>query len=177
MGADLVDRPGAIGGNQRAVGPDLGMPAPARIEQHVSRLQQALLDHPTEGDAGLGPLRGGNHQIQILRMFDRTYPFFRQRRIVRVGLDADEAAPELLGDRARRAGAEERVEDDIADAGRGQDHPVQQRLGLLGGMGLGAVPAQTLGPGAERQQPVAPHLQIVVQRLHRVVIETVTRVG
>ncbi len=51
---------------------------------------------------------------------------------------------------------------------------MQQRLRLLRRVQLEPVlVAQPLRPGAERQQPVAAHLQIVVQGLHRLVIEAV----
>jgi hypothetical protein len=56
-----------------------------------------------------------------------------------VALDADEMAAQPLGGRAGGAGAEEGVQHDVAGPGRGQQHPVQQALGLLGRMGLVAV--------------------------------------
>ena len=60
---------------------------------------------------------------------------------------------------------------------RRQQHPVQQRLGLLGRVQLQPVlVAQPLRPGAEREQPVAAHLHVVVQRLHRLVVEPVARI-
>jgi hypothetical protein len=53
---------------------------------------------------------------------------------------------------------------------------MEQRLGLLCGVGLApAILAQALGARADRKQPVGAHLQIVVQRLHRVVVEGVAR--
>ena len=49
---------------------------------------------------------------------------------------------------------------------------MQQRLGLLRRVRLGAVPVlQPLGPGADRQEPVRAHLQPLVQLLQRVVVE------
>ena len=53
---------------------------------------------------------------------------------------------------------------------------MEQRLGLLRRMGLApAILLQPLGAGADRDQPVRAHLQILVQRLHRLVIEGVAR--
>ena len=55
---------------------------------------------------------------------------------------------------------------------------MQQRFGLLRRMGLApAFLAQALAARADREQPVRAHLQIFVQRLHRLVIEGVARLG
>ncbi len=54
---------------------------------------------------------------------------------------------------------------------------MQQGLGLLRRVELEAVlVAQPLRPGAQRQEPVAAHLQVVVQRLHGLVVEAVAAV-
>ena len=82
----------------------------------------------------------------------------------RLALDADPAAAKPPRDRAGRAGAEERVEHHVAGLRAGEQDPVQQRLGLLRRVRLGAVVAlDPLPPAADRQQPVGPHLKIVVQ--------------
>ena len=81
----------------------------------------------------------------------------------RFALDADEVAAEPLGDGAGGAGSEEGIEDDIARARGGEDDAVQQRLGLLGGVDLGAGRIlQPLAAGADRQQPVGAHLEAVI---------------
>jgi hypothetical protein len=99
---------------------------------------------------------------------------FRDLRIVGIALDADVAPAEALGDDAGRAGAEERVEHDVAGRRRRQDDPVQQRFGLLGRMHLGAgLVLEAFRPAADRQQPVGAHLQVVVERLHGIVVEGV----
>jgi hypothetical protein len=74
------------------------------------------------------------------------------------------------------AGAEEGIEHEIAGPGRGQQHAVQQRLGLLRGMRLLAVALEPLRPAAQRNVPIAAHLQLVVQGLHRLVVEGVAAV-
>ena len=82
--------------------------------------------------------------------------------------------PELLGDSACGAGAEERVEHDVARIGRGEDHPVQERFRLLRRMGfLARLVLDPLPAVADRQQPIGPHLKVVVERLHGIVIEGV----
>ena len=50
---------------------------------------------------------------------------------------------------------------------------VEQRFGLLGGVRLFAADLQPFIAGTNRQHPVRAHLQIVVQHLHCVVIESV----
>ena len=71
-----------------------------------------------------------------------------------------------------------RVQHDVAGRGAGQQHAVQQRLRLLGRMQLQPVlVAQPFRPGAQRQEPVAAHLDIIVQCLHRRVVETMPRVA
>ena len=72
-----------------------------------------------------------------------------------LALDAEPAPAEPLGDGAGGAGAEERIEDHVARVGRGEDHPVQQRLRLLRRMRPPALALQPLAAGAQRDQPVA----------------------
>ena len=55
---------------------------------------------------------------------------------------------------------------------------MQQGLRLLRRVRLAAVAvAQPLGTGADRDQPVAAHLQLFVERLHRFVVEGVARLA
>src|SRR2546430_117532 len=75
----------------------------------------------------------------------------RRCGIVGIALDADEAAMQPAGDRARRARAEEGIEHDLARLGRRDQDAVEQRLGLLGRMQLAAVALQALGAGAQRE--------------------------
>ena len=96
--------------------------------------------------------------------------------IIRLALDPDPAPPQPPRHRAGRAGAEEGVEHDVARLGAGEQDPVEQGLGLLGRMRLVAVVVlDPLGARADRQHPVRAHLQIVVERLHRAIVEGVAR--
>ncbi len=91
-----------------------------------------------------------------------------------------EGAPQPLGDGARGPGAEKRVEHQIAHIGRGEDHAMEKRLGLLGGVRLAPPSLDALGAGAKRQKPVRTHLKAVVERLHGAVVEPIglaARVG
>ena len=93
------------------------------------------------------------------------------------GAIAKRLGREWIGcERAGGAGAEERVEHHVAALGRGEQHAVEQCLGLLRRVRLVAVVVlQPLAPGADREGPVAAHLQLVVQCLHRAVVELVAR--
>ena len=58
----------------------------------------------------------------------------------------------------------------------GGEHAVEEGLGLLGGVHLRPVgPAQALLAVAHGQEPVAAHLEVVVEGLERVVVEGVAR--
>ena len=85
-------------------------------------------------------------------------------------------AAKQLRHRASGAGAKERIDDQIARLGAGEQHSIQQRLGLLRGVRLHAIGLEPLAAGADRDQPVGPHLQLFVHRLHRVIIELVLRI-
>ena len=54
---------------------------------------------------------------------------------------------------------------------------VEQRFRFLGGVGFSAVDAQALFPVANGQIPVTAHLQIFVERFHRVMVEGVADSG
>ena len=181
LGADLMDR--AAHARPTITLPSARTRAATRrlgVDQHLAGAQQAALDQAAERHPRRLALRraddatsfGGAGRTAAMRAA-------RQRDIGRLALDADEAAAEPLRHRAGRAGAEERVEHDVARLGRGQQHPVQQRLGLLRRMRLlaVAVAAAAPAPPAERDQPVAAHLQFVVERLHRLVVEGVARLA
>src|SRR5215469_1510726 len=178
MGADLVDRAAAIGGDQRAVGAHLGGPAPVGAGEQRAGREIAALHEPAEGNAGLVALRGGGDDFEIGVGRSRAEALLGDGDIALVALDADIVAAEPLGDDAGGAGAEEGIEDEIARLGRSEDDAVKERLGLLGRMGLLSVPVlQPLAAIADRKQPVAAHLEIVVERFHRLVVEAVARLA
>ena len=63
LGADLVDRTGAVADRQRAVGAHLGGPALLGVIEHGAGLHQAGVDQADEGDARLGALAGEHGEI------------------------------------------------------------------------------------------------------------------
>ena len=83
---------------------------------------------------------------------------------------------QAAGHSACRAASEKRIQHNVAALGRSQEHPRQKGFRLLRRMRLATVGFQTLGPGADRKLPVGSHLHIVVQRLHRLIIECVARI-
>src|SRR5208282_2174763 len=153
-----------------------GTPPPGGVEEQLARLQEAALDEPAEGDARLLAARARLEPVGVAARRDGGDALAREARIGRVLLDADVAAAEAAGDDTRGAGAEEGIEDHPARLGCRHDAAMEERFGLLGRVRLaaGAV-LETLRTGAERDEPVAAHLQLVVQRLHGLVIEGVAR--
>ena len=105
--------------------------------------QQPALDELAEGDARLGALRGGDGGALGVERADRGDARLGDRAVFRLALDADEAPPQPLRHRPGGAGAEEGVEHDVARPGRGDEHPVQQRLGLLRRVRLVAGPGSS----------------------------------
>ncbi len=176
--ADLVDRALRAFGSDRAVGPHFRLMARGGIIKHRTRRDQSKLDEGAERDALLGALAFGDLKRGAIERCERVEPCPRRVGVSRVALDADEGAPEPLGGDRGRAGAEKRIEHDVAFVARGKNDAVEQGLGLLRRVGLApAIFAQALGTRADGKQPVRAHLQIVVQGLHRIVIEGVARLG
>ena len=159
-----------------AIGAHGGAPATLLVEDLRARLQQTCFHHRAEGHAWLALAalhRGERAFVQRQFLFD---PRTGNLAIVRLALASDPLTAQPLGHRARGAGAEEGVEHHVPLLRRRQQHAVQQRLWLLRGMGL--VPVlilQPLSARTDRKGPVAAHLDLVVQRLHRGVVELVLR--
>src|SRR5690606_38132411 len=109
------------------------------------------------------------------RRFDSVEALLRDGDVTRVSLDANPVAAQLFGDRAGRAGAEERVEDNIARTGTRRDDAPQQRFGLLRGVNLVAVDRQPFRAGTDRQPPDAAHLLVLVAGFQRMVVEGIAR--
>ncbi|MNQ96361.1 hypothetical protein D3C85_1119620 [compost metagenome] len=142
--------------------------------QLVAGGQQAGFDQGAERHLDLGLLGAGDDQVLRRGGDDGLDAFLGHLGVAFVAFDADEAAAQALGGGARGAGAEEGVQDDVADAAGRQDDPVQQGLGLLGRVGLVAVLVlQALIAGAQGQGPVRAHLGVFVEGLQRVVVEGV----
>ena len=148
--------------------------AAALVGQHRARREKARLDNAGEGDARLGALgrRGGDGVGG--QGFDGGDARAGGLRVGLVAFKADVGTAEAARDRARGARAEEGVDDDIAGIARRQHDARQQRLGLLGGVGLAALRVlEAFAAGADRQIPVGANLTVLVARLEHLVIEGV----
>ena len=180
--ADLVDRAQmvatVIGGHQGAVGADAGGVAPAGIDQGGADGQQAAFHQSAERDPRCGPAGFDINQPRVVDRADLRQALSSLHGVAMVALDPDEMPAEPTRHDAGCPGTKERIQDDPAGACRRQDHPVKQGFGFLRRMHLVAVVvAKALRPAADRQQPVAAHLQIVVQALHGLVVEGIAAVG
>ncbi len=149
-------------------------PSPPGVVERGAGLHQPAVDEADEGHARLGPLAGEHGKIGLGERLHRGDALGGGVDIGLLALDADEMAAEPPGDRACGAGAEERVEHDVAGpCGRHQDAG-EQRFRLLGRVKLVAlVVLQPLGARADGKQPVGAHLHVVVGGLQRLVVEGV----
>src|SRR5208282_69250 len=175
-GPHLVNRALVFRRNDAAVGPHLGAETARGIDQDLARPHESLLDGCAEGDArllafGLEFDHGG-----IVAWDDGSDALTRDPGVFRILLDADKPSPESAGDDAGRAGAEEWIEHEVTGLGRRHDAAVKECFGFLRRVGF--FPLAVLEPlrtRAERDQPVAPHLELVIERFHRFVVEGVAR--
>ena len=122
---------------QRAVGPHQRREA-LRGRRSASCPARSRPARPASRTARAVSARFGTAVSQRLgaQRLDRRDPLQRRRDIDVVALDADEVPAELPRHRARRAGAEERVEHHVARLGRRIEDAVEQRFRLLRRMQL-----------------------------------------
>ena len=81
-----------------------------------------------------------------------------------------------LGNCARRSRPEKRIKHDIAGFGASKQDSVEQCLWLLRRVRLGAAALNPFSPAANWEAPVRTHLQLIIKRLHRAVVEGIARV-
>ena len=160
---------------QRPVRPHRGLPAPLRIRQHRAGLQIAGLNQRPERNLGLRLRRLHRLHRRLVERQRGRDPFLGHLDIGRFALDPDEAPPQPPRHRARGPRPEEGIEHHVARIGAGEQHAIQQRLGLLRRVRLDAAALQPFRSAADRQHPVGAHLQLVVQALHRPIVERVAR--
>ena len=153
-GADLVDRAGVRVADDRAVGADASPSSAAwRRSACVPGGTSPLSTSTPNATRGWSRLSGTVRIALSSSGSVECDPLARDLDIGRFALDPDPAPAEPPRDRAGRAGAEERVEHDVAGLGAGEQDPVEQRLGLLRRMRLRAVLA--LHPLARRRRSAA----------------------
>src|SRR5690606_18867913 len=159
--ADAVDRARFAARGDRAVCAHGRGPAALLVEQLGARSEETGLDELAESDArrvlaALHRRQRGFVQRQFL-----LDALERDAAVAFLALAADPLPAEALRHRAGRAGAEERIEHHVARLGRRQEHAVEQRLGLLRRVRLVAAFLEPLRAAADRDDPVAAHLQLV----------------
>ena len=103
--------------NQAAVRMDARGSTTGSVGQNVTHTQEAALDDPTEGDALLGALGGCLCHFVIIGGCNLADTVLGDLGVGRVLLNADPVAMEALGDRARRTGAEEWVQNYVTGLG------------------------------------------------------------
>ena len=173
--AERMNRSGGGAAQQRTVGADMRGKRALAVEQFDAGCEQAVFDQCPERHPHLRFDALHRGQRAFVERQRRSDPFVGDRDIILLALDPDPFAPETLGHRPGGPGAEERIEHHVALVGGRQHHPIEQRLGLLGRVRLGPVALDPLGPATDRQDPVGAHLEFVVERLHRPVVEGVAR--
>ena len=103
--------------NQAAVGMDARSRTAGSVGQYIAHIQQAALDDPAEGNAFFGALGGCLRHFVIIGGCNLADTVLGDLGVSRVLLNADPVAMEALGDRARRTGAEEWVQNYVTGLG------------------------------------------------------------
>ena len=173
LGAHAVDRTGILAHGQAAIGAHDGLPAALLVGQHGARRQPARFHQRAERHLGRSALALHGLERAFVERQGQLDALVGDLDIAVLALAADPVTAKALGNRAGGAGAEERVEHHVALVGRGQHDAIEQRFRLLRRVGLGAVALEALLPRTDRQHPVRAHLQLVVQGLHRAIVEGV----
>ena len=109
---------------------------PSLVGELAARLQDAELDDDAERHARLGTLAAYNLERRGRQRPHSVDARLRGRRIVGVALDAEPAPAQPLGHGAGGAGAEERVEHQVAGVGGGEQHAVSRASGFCVGCAL-----------------------------------------
>ena len=174
MRANLMDRAFDIVADQRSVCTNLGLVALVHGIKLLARAQHPAFDQLAKRDARFGAFAGADFQRFAVELAHLRDALLSHLAIAFLAFNADELAPQHLGDGTGRASAKERVKDHIARIGRANQYTVQQRFRLLRRMRLVTVFVfEAFVPGADRQYPVAAHLHAFVQRFQRFVVERV----
>ena len=160
--------------DQAAISTNPGAELAARADQGFPSLDHAPLNQRAKGNLELITLGWHGQQVFIIQRGCVGNPLTGDPDIVCFALNPDKAAMQFAGNRASGTGPKERIEDQITGVAGGNQHPCQQGLGFLGRMRLVAFNLDALTAIADRQRPVRPHLDIIVERFHGFVIERVT---
>ena len=113
-------------------------------------------------------------QCFVVKFADRGDALGSDLAVLFFPFDPDKITAQHLGNRTCGARAEERIKDHIPGIGRTNQHAVQQAFRLLRRMRLVTVVIfQSLMPVADRENPIAAHLDAFIQRLQGFIVEGV----
>ena len=172
--ADAVDRADCFAKGNRAVGANQRAVAALGVGEFYAGRDHAALDQSRERHPRRLARGHEGCERRLGHRLDRGDAFFRRGGVFTLALKTDEAPAQPLRHRAGGAGAAERVEHQVVGPRRRQDHARQQRFRFLRRMQLLAVAAfEPFLAGAQRKQPIGAHLDIVVARLERFVVERI----
>src|SRR6478609_5977512 len=113
-GANLVNRTAVALALDRPIGADAGGPAAFAVRERCAGRHHAAFDEQAEGDAWLATLVGDGFHGALVERKGRGDALAGDLHVSGFALDADPFAAEAARHRACRAGAEERVKDDVA---------------------------------------------------------------
>src|ERR1700726_4622652 len=137
--ADAVDRADHVAERDRAVRAHQGGVASSPGEEPRAGSDEPALDERRERNARRFARGLERLERRLRQRRDRRDALLRRARVTLLAFDADEGAAEAFGHRAGRAGAEERVEHQVARTRGGERPAREERLDLLRGMNVGAV--------------------------------------
>src|SRR5271163_3477840 len=121
--ADLMDRTDRRAEGECAIDANEGGMASISVDEPLAGAHQSRLDHAGERDARLAAARRHRRDYLEGQRFDRVDSCAGDGGVVRIALDADVMSTQAAGDRAGRAGAEERVEHEIVGMRGGEKDP------------------------------------------------------
>src|SRR5215472_12109376 len=169
-----MDRARRICAHKRSVRAHFGAVTFLGALKNGPRWQQTPLYDPAEGNARFGTPGFGDFDRIVVRRHNVRNALARDARIVRVTLDSDETTRKSCRNSASRARPKKRIEDDVARLARCDYDAMKQRLRFLRGVRLSTIFVfEAFCTGANRNSPIRTHLKLVIQRLHRFVIERV----
>ena len=161
--------------NDGPVRPHRRLKAPLTIKQLRAWVQIAGLNQLTKGDLWrrLWRLHGLDRAfVQRQSSGDALFGHFTVNVFT---FAANPVTAKTACDRARCACSKKWIKDDVAGLRTGEQYAIQQCLRLLRGVRLHAIALQPLLSATNGDKPIGPHLQLVIQRLHRAIVERIFR--
>ncbi len=164
--AHLVDRAGMLARHQRTIGPHMAV---KRMRSSCRKVPGCIMPISISDPNGTrGALRFGLDRPQSLGAegFHRRNPLESRERYSCLPLDADEVPPQLLGHRTR-VRCRRNGSSTTSRAWLSRSVPGRGRASgfCVGWTFLRVAVGQPFGAGADREQPVRPHLRVVIGEL------------